>query len=290
MRSTVEPCIQMCPFPRAITVRGHRHSLMVMPSVGTAWFLRKYQVGKLCGTHSVGESSSWVPTLTSHLRPGLPRFCKFSALIHPSSGPHERRCFTSSYPYSIPRLSLRSLDLQRPAIFPGQSSYVADETLHKDNLGNGLWRKQTTWLEDTTPDASARLLGWVGVCQTGSFQPQEGLISSHASIISQLLGKQGPTYMSFCLHVFTLSFSFRSCLPIYPPTSNKTLILKSKHRKALSDSVPPQLQSRVFASFSERSWKSGLHALLLGPPPPQKSSASNLNHHCSSNIVFSVNK
>ena len=42
-----------------------------------------------------------------------------------------------------------------------------------------------------------------------------------------LWGKYGPPYMSVCLHIFTCSFSFPTCRPIYPPTSNNILILKS---------------------------------------------------------------
>lgn len=88
-------------------------------------------------------------------------------------------------------------------------------------------------------------------------------------------GKYGPTHIAFCLHIFTLALSFTSYWPNYPPTSNNTLILKSKHMKAVSNSVPPEIQSQVFGSFCERSWRSGLHALLLWLHHPYESFASN---------------
>lgn len=51
-------------------------------------------------------------------------------------------CLFLSYLNFLPFLVILLL-LQRPGIFPEQYSIINDETLHKNNVGNSLWRKQT---------------------------------------------------------------------------------------------------------------------------------------------------
>lgn len=139
--------------------------------------------------------------------------------LHPliSPGPCERRCPTRApLPIHTRHLAFPSylLLLQRPGIFPGQYSYVFDEILYKNNLGNGLWKKHTTFLENTAPDGRGKVFGlggslpdWI-IPTTGS-----SYFLSQTSILSQLLGIYGPTYIAFCLHIFTLSSPLP---PTYP--------------------------------------------------------------------------